>query len=212
MADFEKDLISIVRKLKFRKYTNDFQKHLKEDIKTINDSSKLFVHADKTSNMYTLDKQEYNKLLKISITTTYKKTNDEIKDSINSEGKAMLKDHYIADTNGENNCFVTLKDHKDNFVNNPTTRLINPAKNELGRISKIVLENANKQLRTSIELNQWKSTSNVIEWFASIKEKSNHKFMVFHVKYYYPSITEKLQGSHFCKCDFLPIFCYLFFF
>ena len=68
--------------------------------------------------------QEYLEGFKL-ILTTYKKTNDEIKDSINSEGKA-LKDNYIedkVDINLENNCFVTLNDHKDNFVNNPTTRL-----------------------------------------------------------------------------------------
>ena len=37
--------------------------------------------------------------------------------------------------NGENNCFSTLKDQKNNFANNPQVRFINPAKNELGRIS-----------------------------------------------------------------------------
>ena len=175
--------------------TNEFQKHLQEDIKSINDSDKLYVHADKTSNMYKLEKQEYNKLLSNSITKTYKKTNDETKHSVNNAGKVILKDHFIADrvdTNDENNCFVTLKDHKDNFANNPTTRLINPAKNELGRISKVILEKTNKQLRTTLNLNQWKSTSNVIEWFTKIEEKNKHKFMMFDVKDFYPSISEKL--------------------
>ena len=37
--------------------------------------------------------------------------------------------------NGTSNCFITLKDHKVNFLNHPTARLINPAKNEIGRIS-----------------------------------------------------------------------------
>ena len=40
------------------------------------------------------------------------------------------------EVNGAANCFVTTKDHKENFLNHPTTRLINPAKNESGRISK----------------------------------------------------------------------------
>ena len=39
------------------------------------------------------------------------------------------------DINDESNCFFTLKDHKGNFQNNPRVRLINPAKNEIGRIS-----------------------------------------------------------------------------
>ena len=34
------------------------------------------------------------------------------------------------DINTKNTCFITLKDHEENFLNNPTMRLINPAKNE----------------------------------------------------------------------------------
>ena len=41
--------------------------------------------------------------------------------------------------NGTGNCFITLKDHKENFANKPTVRLINPAKNEIGRLSKSIL-------------------------------------------------------------------------
>ena len=33
----------------------------------------------------------------------------------------------------EREAFGTLKDHKDNFENNPKIRLINPCKPELGR-------------------------------------------------------------------------------
>ena len=95
--------------------------------------------------------------------------------------------------NGENNCFLTLKDHKENFNNNPTVRLINPAKNELGRMSKNILENLNKKLRTELFLNQWKNTASVIEWFKNIKEEKHlNKFMVFDIKEFYPSIKENL--------------------
>jgi hypothetical protein len=35
--------------------------------------------------------------------------------------------------------FISLKDHKENFVNNPKCRLINPAKSgESGKLSKII--------------------------------------------------------------------------
>ena len=56
-------------------------------------------------------------------------------------GKQILKHNEIlnrVEINGEKNCFFTLKDHKDNFANNPLVRLINPAKNELGKISKVI--------------------------------------------------------------------------
>ena len=35
----------------------------------------------------------------------------------------------------KNVCFINLKDHKKNFSNILLVRLINPAKNNLGRIS-----------------------------------------------------------------------------
>ena len=36
--------------------------------------------------------------------------------------------------------YVTLKDYKDNFLNNPKCRLINPAKSEIGIASKHYLK------------------------------------------------------------------------
>ena len=96
------------------------------------------------------------------------------------------------DQNGTNNCFITLKDHKENFQNNPTTRLINPAKNEVGRISKVILDNINKKLQESLGVNQWKSTQNVIKWFSSIQNKERYTFTVFDIKDFYPSIKESL--------------------
>ena len=97
--------------------------------------------------------------------------------------------------NSENNCFISLKDHKERFTNNPTTRLINPAKNEFGRISKSIIERINKTIRENLQLNQWKNTDNVLKWFKNIPNKSNCKFMVFNIKDFYPSITEKLLNA-----------------
>jgi hypothetical protein len=65
--------------------------------------------------------------------------------------------------------FVTLKDHKENFETNPKCRLINPAKSELGKISKIVLDDINTQIRNATGLNQWKNSLSVIDWFKNIK-------------------------------------------
>ena len=54
---------------------------------------------------------------------------------------------------GKNNCFISLKGHKENFQNNPTVRLINPAKNKLGKISKVILDKINKNIRQNLQLN-----------------------------------------------------------
>ena len=94
--------------------------------------------------------------------------------------------------NGESNSFITLKDHKENFNNNPTVRLINPAKNELGHISKAILDTANKNIREAMGLNQWRNTDTVIDWFKSIRNKHLCKFIIFDIREFYPSITENL--------------------
>ena len=76
-------------------------------------------------------------------------------------GKQIFKNNKILnrlEVNEENNCFFILKDHKDNFANNAQVRLINPAKNELGRISKVILDKINLAIREHFSFNQWKNT------------------------------------------------------
>ena len=76
--------------------------------------------ADKTTNMYKMEKNDYLNTLSNSITSTYKKGNPDLTNKIRESGMTIMKDHYIADRidqNGKNNCFITLKDHKDNFLN-----------------------------------------------------------------------------------------------
>ena len=86
-----------------------------------------------------------------------------------------------------------------NQPNNPTVRLINPAKNEIARISKVIL--INSSLMEELKVNQWKNIQNVIEWFMKIEEKSNHKFIVFDIKDFYPSTKETLliKGTNFAE-------------
>ena len=49
-----------------------------------------------------------------------------------------------------------VKDHKENFQNNPKSRLINPAKNNLGLVSKQILDRIDNNIRSKMKLNQWK--------------------------------------------------------
>ena len=119
-----------------------------------------------------------------AITSTYKKTNNNIKKRINIKGKQILEnvDKEILDRmniNSKNTCFITLKDHKDNFLNNPIKRLINSAKNELGKVSKTILDNINKRLCTSLNINQQKNTTTVMEWFKRMQQKHLYKFIIF---------------------------------
>ena len=156
--------------------------------------------------MYRLTKEEYVEMRRNAITSTYKKTNSNIKKRIGIKGKQMMEnvDKEILDRmdiNSENTCFIILKDHKENFLNNPTVRLINPAKNELGRISKAILDYINKLLCTRLNINQWKNTASVIEWFKRIEQKHLYKFIMFDIKDFYPSIQEELlnKGLRFAQ-------------
>ena len=85
---------------------------------------------------------------------------------MNKKEKEILKNKealHRLDTNGESNCFFSLKDHKENFQNNATVRLINPSKNEIGTIGKVILDKINLSLIKQLKVNQWKNTQNVIE-------------------------------------------------
>ena len=62
--------------------------------------------------------------------------------------KQILKNSEILNhvkINGENtiNCFIKIKECKNNFAKNSQVRLINPAKNKLGSISEVILDKSN---------------------------------------------------------------------
>ena len=57
-----------------------------------------------------------------------------------------LKISYRVERIARTPVFVTLKDHKDNFRSNSTCCLINPSKNELGKVSKQLMEKINSDI------------------------------------------------------------------
>ena len=80
-------------------------------------SNKSMKFADKTTNIYRLTRAEYEKILNDSITATYKKASNNIK-KISAAGKQVLSNNQVLkrmQTNEENNCSISLKDHKENF-------------------------------------------------------------------------------------------------
>ena len=105
-------------------------------MKNVQTSNKTLIPAYVTSNMYRLNKTEYQNLLRIVMTTTYKKTNKNIGNKINKEGiKFVKKGRYDKiEMDSTRISLVTLKDHKENFINHSTTWLINPSKNEIGNL------------------------------------------------------------------------------
>ena len=110
--------------------------------------------------------------------------------TIKQQNKIKLDDRIHK--TGEKNAFVTLKDHKPNFINNPTCRLLNPTKSNIGRISKQILEDVNSKVRKLSGLNQWKNTFATVEWFKNLPSKKSLHFIQFDIVNFYPSITENL--------------------
>ena len=73
---------------------------------------------------------------------------------------------------GQQAC-VTLKDHNDNLRNNTYCRLISLSKSKVGCESKSYLNNIITDTSCKTEVNQWRNTATVINWFKSLLD--NHK-------------------------------------
>ena len=92
----------------------------------------------------------------------------------------------------KSNAFITLKDHKYDFSNNPKCRVINPTKPELGKVSKSIIKKQNKIVREQIKVNQWHNTLAIINCFTKIEDKVNGIFIQFDIEECYPSISREL--------------------
>ena len=142
-----------------------------------------------------MNASDYNTLLKKSIEKEYKKAPDNAQMHINTEAKVFAQSLNIDDrveTLAPKESFTSLKDHKENFQNNPTCRLINPTKSELGIVSKQILDKINKTIIDSTGVHQWKNTRATLDWFINIPNKDQHSFIAFDIVNFYPSISHKL--------------------
>ena len=188
-------LFNVVTSLKFRKLNKDFEEKMKSDILDTKPSQNVLIFAGKTSNIYKAAAQEYNKLLKDKRRKSYKKSTDRLEKAINMEAENIAKKIQLSDRIeylAQTPAFITLKDHKDNFLSSLPCHLINPAKSELGKISKSILENINQHLIKLLCVSQWKNSASVIEWFKNIEENKNCTFIKFDIREFYPSITETI--------------------
>ena len=191
-------MYNMVKNVEFRKVNDPLQNKILSDIKSIRKSNKVFVHADKTTNMYGVSPQEYEKLLSDNVTKTYKKSNMDLVNMVNKEACQVTKKLNLSDrvqVLEESPAFITIKDHKPNFPNKITCRLLNPCKSNIGKISKQHLEMINNEIRNVKQTNQWRNTTSVIDWFKKINEKSNSHFIKFDIVSFYPSITLNLLSK-----------------
>ena len=142
-----------------------------------------------------MDPANYNELLEKNVQSKYKKAATKDIDEVTTEHQEVVKDLEMSERvfkTMPRAAFITLKDHKENFQNNPQVRLLNPTKCEIGRISKKILERIVKQLRKRLKLMQWQNTDEVIEWFKALNNKKRKSFIQFDIESFYPSITPEL--------------------
>ena len=61
----------MIKNTEFKFVSKNFQRQINDYIKTINSSDKVFVSADKSQNIYKINKDQYAKLLNENITTNF---------------------------------------------------------------------------------------------------------------------------------------------
>ena len=120
-----------------------------------------------------MSKAEYKKQLNQCITSDYKKADYSNVNSINAVSKNIAKSLDLDDRMEvlqQSEAYITAKDHKPDFHNRPSFRLINTSKTDIGRVSKIMLDEINCSLLSAINVNQ------------GIRGKRNSTFFQFDVQ------------------------------
>ena len=77
--------------------------------------------------------------------------------NINKEAKCIAERLHLDDRVepfNQREAFVTVKDQKEGFRNNPKCRLLKSAKSEIGIISKHYIEKININIRKTTNMNQ----------------------------------------------------------
>ena len=197
MEFFEKEFYEIARKITFRDDNNygKFQKELNKGLSIINKSKKIIIPADKSNNYYTCDTASYRNLRNKNVENGFMKTTLEEVNKVDMKSSEIAKKLNLdkrMQKYSNSECFVTLKDHKSNFVSRPECRLLNPAKTELGMVAKNLLDNINKEIRYTTGVNQWQNTQSALNWFNEIEDPQSYMFLKFDIVSFYPSIQLNL--------------------
>ena len=210
LLELQAKLADMVENITFTKpVRNQLQDKLRKDIKEINKDSKVFVKADKTASHYKVEVEAFENLMAKSVHKDYRKTDDAKVEEIQEEAKVIACKLKLGDRifkTSKRIANITLKDHKNNFSNDPTCRLLNPCKPEIGKVSKQILAKVIGKVKVETQYNQWKSTKSVVRWFKSQENKKKLRFLQFDIEAFYPSITpDLLRRSLDWAATFTPI-------
>ena len=193
---FEDDLIGMIRDIKTKPYDNPLQRRMKEDLQTLGQmNDQVVVPSDKTGNYFLMDVHEYQQKLELEIRRSYKKVDHGIIEDIDTEAASFANKFHLDDRIegiALKPSFLTIKDHKEDFPTKVSYRLINPAKSNIGSITKTILQRVNKNIKEVTEVNLWRNTKEAIDWFKNLENKSNLCFLKFDIDSYFPSISKEL--------------------
>ena len=133
----------------------------------------MIVPFNKTSNFYEIPVSDYEKILKDNITKNYEKCNDRTLKKINLEAKILTKNLKLHERITQlplKNAYITVADHKENFLTHPKCRLINSTKFDVSQIVKVRIDCINKAVRLKSKLMQWTDTDQVLNWFTGFEK------------------------------------------
>ena len=149
--------------------------------------------AEKTNNYCKIKKEQYENFTTKSIQKKYKKSAETVQSQITIEDKSIAERLQLNDKihiTAKREAFITFKDHKQNYKNKPSCRLINPCKPELGRIRTQIVEKIVLHVKSKTKIDQWKNTNK--DWFNNIDNKKSHTKICFVKCDFYPSILNEL--------------------
>ena len=204
LIPFEEDFLAMISNIKYKPVRNQFQDMLKTEVREIKSLDKVTVFADKTKNQYRTSVADYEKKVVDAITNDYRGVSyDEVRKVDQKSAKfaetfKTTKDKTLADRidrSTQKSCFISFKDHKEGFPGRVQTRLINPSKNNLGQISKNILDVINTTLLIETNLPLWRSSNDVVKWFKGLNDKQNFTFLKLDIQNYYPSISLELLNK-----------------
>ena len=176
LDEFERRLYNMVTQIKFRKVRmSKLNREMKSILKMIHQKKMITVKSDKTSNFFLVKPEDYYKLMNRELNKQYKKDDyNRVEHKINKNAKLVSETLGIDDrieTLRKEESYLLLKDHKPSFYRERQARLINPIKNQLGIVSKAILDRINSKARKILHLNQLRSTQEAIDWFVKLRKK-----------------------------------------
>ena len=97
LKQFEDKLFALVSNIMYKLYKNQLQDKMRAVKTEILRSDSVIVQADKFSNMYKMNVDEYNKKLKDNITRDYRKASRSDVDAVTMEAAAIARTYDLYD-------------------------------------------------------------------------------------------------------------------